>query len=67
MSQTKLPNPFMADDDHIARKRRTIASIEGRHGYCPEAVDKAIEAAARRGPRMTKAERNAIHALLKGR
>lgn len=53
--------------DHIERKRRDIAAIEGRHGYSPEAVNKAIAASNRAGRRIGRAEANAIHRLLKGR
>ncbi|MFI4971102.1 MAG: hypothetical protein ACHP7H_00365 [Hyphomicrobiales bacterium] len=53
--------------DHIDRKRATIAAIEGRHGYSPEAVNKAIAASNRSGRRIGHKEANAIHRLLKGR
>lgn len=54
-------------DEHIDRKRHDIARIEGRHGYCAEAVEKAIAASNRAGRRIGRAEANAIHRLLKGR
>lgn len=53
--------------EHIENKRRTIAAIEGRHGYSAEAVNKAIAASNRAGRRIGSAEANAIHRLLKGR
>jgi hypothetical protein len=55
------------DHDHIERKRRTIAAIEGRHGYNAAAVEKAIEASNRFGRPIGKREAKAIHRLLKGR
>lgn len=64
----KLPNPFLSvDHGHIERKRRTIAAIEGRHGYSAAAVDKAIAASNRAGKRIGKREAQLIHSLLKGR
>jgi hypothetical protein len=54
-------------DQHIDRKREDIARIEGWHGYCAEAVNKAIAASNRAGRRIGRAEANAIHRLLKGR
>jgi hypothetical protein len=55
------------DHDHIEQKRRTIAAIEGRHGYCAEAVNKAIAASNRSGRRIGRREAILIHRLLKGR
>jgi hypothetical protein len=55
------------EHDHIEQKRRTIAAIEGRHGYCAEAVDKAIAASNRFGRRIGRKEAILIHRLLKGR
>jgi hypothetical protein len=53
--------------DHIEQKRRTIAAIEGRHGYCAEAVNKAIASSNRHGRRIGRKEAILIHRLLKGR
>jgi hypothetical protein len=61
-----LPNPFL-DQGHIARKRRTIAAIEGRHGYSAAAVNAAIASSNRAGKRIGKREAALIHSLLKGR
>jgi hypothetical protein len=58
---------WAADREHIERKRREIAAIEGRHGYCAEAVNKAIAASNRHGRRISPREASAIHRLLKGR
>jgi hypothetical protein len=55
------------DPDHIDRKRRDIAAIEDRHGYCADSVNRAIEASNRAGRRIGSKEAKAIHALLKGR
>lgn len=55
------------EHEHIERKRRDIAAIEGRHGYCAVSVNKAIEASNRHGRRIGKREAAMIHALLKGR
>jgi hypothetical protein len=52
---------------HLERKRADIARIEGRHGYCAEAVQQAIEASNRAGRRIGKREQTLIHRLLKGR
>lgn len=52
---------------HIDRKRATIRAIEGRHGYCADAVSKAIAASNRAGRPIGRREASAIHRLLKGR
>jgi hypothetical protein len=57
----------MTDRAHIEQKRRDIAAIEGRHGYCADAVNKAIASSNRFGRRIGRKEANAIHRLLKGR
>jgi hypothetical protein len=53
--------------DHIDRKRATIEAIEGRHGYSPAAVNRAIAASNRHGRPIGRREAIAIHRLLKGR
>ena len=53
--------------DHIERKRADISRIEGRHGYCAQAVQNAIEASNRHGRRIGKREASLIHRLMKGR
>jgi hypothetical protein len=53
--------------NHIERKRATIASIEGRHGYNAQAVQEAIEASNRAGRRIGRREQTLIHRLMKGR
>lgn len=61
---TKQPN---ANAEHIERKRREIAAIEGRHGYSPEAVNAAIASSNRHGRPIGRREATLIHRLLKGR
>jgi hypothetical protein len=53
--------------NHIERKRADIARIEGRHGYCADAVQKAIDASNRHGRHIGKREQTLIHRLMRGR
>ena len=68
-------HPAMRNDEWSPEARKAAAEARARNTgsstpspkYNPESVNKAIQSAERRGPKMSGREKGAIHALLKGR